>query len=227
MHTSSLPSSSEDSSSSCFWKILKKINCYEPVNSKFQHPLGHLLGIWILFKFLFKFSTTRAKTLFKCPRSPRKLLDYWHFNFSEASIMLLKLFMWTWFFRQYLYLPQESGHISYKHTKSNTIEELTITSRVAAKMDMHRRKMYHKYTGSVKAIDFYKSHYATSMLYWIIIVYYCNVDFWFSTNLPWIRNIFISIHQLKVWFHRLHRHDLSTNMESAWNQHVHFKSFCR
>ena len=48
--------------------------------------------------------------------------------------MLLKLCMYTWFNRQYPYMPQDSGHISYEHIKSNIVDKLTITSRVAARI---------------------------------------------------------------------------------------------
>ena len=37
--------------------------------------------------------------------------------------------MQTWLVRQHPYMLRESGHISYKHIKSNIVDELTITSQ--------------------------------------------------------------------------------------------------
>ena len=46
----------------------KKLNSYVSVKSKLEHaPPGNPSGIWLFWKFLFKFPPTRAKMPFKCP----------------------------------------------------------------------------------------------------------------------------------------------------------------
>ena len=67
------------------------------------------------------------------PPPPAKLPDY-SVNFSVACIMLLKLWVYTWFIRQHPCMPRDSGHISYEYIKSNIVDELTFTSRVVAKV---------------------------------------------------------------------------------------------
>ena len=75
-------------------------------------------------KFLFKSLLPGPKSCSNAP-TPRLLS-----NFYYASETVYE----TWFIRQHpLYMPRDSGHISCKHIKSNIVDELTITPRVAAK----------------------------------------------------------------------------------------------
>ena len=77
-------------------------------------------GIWIIGKFLFKFPPSPGRKAVQMPPPSGKLLDYC-FNFSEASIMLLKLCMCKHGLLDNMpYMPQDSGHISCtcKHMKS-------------------------------------------------------------------------------------------------------------
>ena len=73
---------------------------YVPVKSKLEHPPGQYPGH---LNFFFSNSPfTGPKSCSNAP-TPGKLPDY-SFNFSVAFIMLLKLYMLTWFIRQYIFL---------------------------------------------------------------------------------------------------------------------------
>ena len=72
-------------------------------------PLGHLNFL----KSFVQISPSPGRKAVEMTPPSAKLPDYCY-NFSEASIMLLKLGMYTWFIGQHPYMPRDSAHISYK-----------------------------------------------------------------------------------------------------------------
>ena len=95
-----------------------------PVKSKLQHPLpGNPPGIWIIRKFLFKSPPSPGRKAVQMLPPSEKLLDYC-FNFSEASMMLLKLCMWLCkhcLLDNTPYMPRDSGHNFHISTSSQTL----------------------------------------------------------------------------------------------------------
>ena len=113
-----------------------------PVKSKLQHPLsgyppppGHL-NYWKIFVQIPPPSPGRKAV--QMPPPSGKLLDYC-FNFSEASIMLLKLCMCKHGLLDNMpYMPQDSGHTVFHVNTSSQHCRWTLhhycTSREAAKI---------------------------------------------------------------------------------------------
>ena len=95
-----------------------------PVKSKLQYPPRSTPRA---FEFFEKFCSNSPLTGPKScsnPPTPGKISDYF-FNFSVASIMLLRLYMLTWFIiLDYTYLYTGIIDINRSHTPSNTERSL-------------------------------------------------------------------------------------------------------
>ena len=79
--------------------VLKR---YVPVKSKLQHPPRATPGHLNFWKIFVQIPPSPSGKAVQMPPPPGELPDYC-FNFSVASIMFLKLCMWTWFIRQHTF----------------------------------------------------------------------------------------------------------------------------
>ena len=105
-----------------------------PVNSKLQHPpRATPRGIWILENFCSNPPLPEPKSCSKCPH-PGKIARLRFYLFGSFYCASEAVYLNIAHYRQHPNIPRDSGHISYKHIKSNIVDELTSTSRVAAKI---------------------------------------------------------------------------------------------
>ena len=76
---------------------------YVPVKSKLKHPPRATPGHLNFWKVIVQIPPSLGQKAVQMPPPPGKLPDYC-FNFSVASIMLLRLCMLTWFIRQHIFI---------------------------------------------------------------------------------------------------------------------------
>ena len=75
---------------------------YLPIKSKLQHPPRANPRAFEFLENFVQIPPSPGRKAVQMPQSPGKLPDYC-FNFSVASIMLLKLYMLAWFIRQHMF----------------------------------------------------------------------------------------------------------------------------